>query len=102
MIHSLCLEGINSLFEETSQEASNSQGRSISSPMALNTVNSRLLGGRVRATVHSLLGPVGSRMDEVECPLQLMVQGVDQAKEAGLLSMRLLKRRGQHMFGVQR
>lgn len=56
----------------------------------------------MRETVDSLLGPVGARIDEGECKLQLMIQGVDQVKEAGLLSMRLLKRREQHVFGVQR
>ena len=44
MIHSLCLEGINSLFEETRQEANNSQGRAIRSPIALSTVNPGILG----------------------------------------------------------
>lgn len=44
MIHSFCLEGINSLFEETRQEASNSQGRAIRSPIALSTANPGILG----------------------------------------------------------
>lgn len=38
-------------------------------------------------TADSLLGLVGSRIDEVDYKLRLMMQGVDQVKEAGLLSI---------------
>ena len=57
-MHSLCLEGINSLFEETRQEASNSQGSAISSPIALSTENPGILGRGGGGIVDTLLGLV--------------------------------------------